>query len=103
MQPVSEMVPRYRCAVPHTVLCPSSTGACKPKIPSGLLDVHRLPMVICSASTQPFVSHIELLPDMHCLLCSPATALLMLESVVDLQPGDVVVQNGATSAVGQVS
>jgi NADPH:quinone reductase-like Zn-dependent oxidoreductase len=38
----------------------------------------------------------------HCLLCSPATALLMLESIVDLQPGDVVVQNGATSAVGQV-
>jgi NADPH:quinone reductase-like Zn-dependent oxidoreductase len=26
----------------------------------------------------------------------------MLEAVVQLQPGDVVVQNGATSAVGQV-
>lgn len=26
----------------------------------------------------------------------------MLENIVDLQPGDVVVQNGATSAVGQV-
>lgn len=26
----------------------------------------------------------------------------MLESIMQLQPGDVVVQNGATSAVGQV-
>ncbi len=26
----------------------------------------------------------------------------MLENFVDLQPGDTVVQNGATSAVGQV-
>ena len=33
--------------------------------------------------------------------CSPPTALCMLESVVQLRPGDTVVQNGATSAVGQ--
>lgn len=26
----------------------------------------------------------------------------MLENIVELKPGDVVVQNGATSAVGQV-
>jgi len=39
------------------------------------------------------------LPD---LLRSPTTALAMLERFVDLSPGDVVVQNGATSAVGQV-
>jgi NADPH-dependent curcumin reductase CurA len=40
----------------------------------------------------------------YCLYaaCSPPTALLMLEAIVQLQPGDVVVQNGATSAVGQV-
>jgi hypothetical protein len=33
---------------------------------------------------------------------SPPTALCMLEQFVELQPGDVVIQNGATSAVGQV-
>lgn len=37
-----------------------------------------------------------------CRMPSPPTALLMLEAIVPLQPGDVVVQNGATSAVGQV-
>jgi hypothetical protein len=36
------------------------------------------------------------------LAINPPTALLMLEDVVPLQPGDVVVQNGATSGVGQV-
>lgn len=36
------------------------------------------------------------------VFASPPTALLMLEAIVPLQPGDVVVQNGATSAVGQV-
>lgn len=36
------------------------------------------------------------------LAINPPTALLMLEDVVPLQPGDVLVQNGATSAVGQV-
>eukprot|EP00882_Tetradesmus_deserticola_P011593 GHRQ01012265.1.p1 GENE.GHRQ01012265.1~~GHRQ01012265.1.p1 ORF type:complete len:243 (+),score=47.61 GHRQ01012265.1:122-850(+) len=35
------------------------------------------------------------------LTINPPTALCMLESFVDLQPGDSVVQNGATSAVGQ--
>jgi hypothetical protein len=34
-------------------------------------------------------------------LRSPPTALCMLEQFVELQPGDTVVQNGATSAVGQ--
>jgi hypothetical protein len=33
---------------------------------------------------------------------SPPTALCMLENIVELQPGHTVVQNGATSAVGQV-
>jgi hypothetical protein len=33
---------------------------------------------------------------------SPPSALGMLETVVELQPGDVVVQNGGTSAVAQV-
>lgn len=32
---------------------------------------------------------------------NPPTALGMLETFVPLQPGDVVIQNGATSAVGQ--
>lgn len=36
------------------------------------------------------------------LAINPPTALLMLEDVVPLQPGGVVVQNGATSGVGQV-
>jgi hypothetical protein len=33
---------------------------------------------------------------------SPPTALSLLERFASLQPGDVVAQNGATSAVGQV-
>ena len=33
---------------------------------------------------------------------SPPTALCLLERFVDLQEGDVVVQNGANSSVGQV-
>ncbi len=39
-----------------------------------------------------------------CLLlcCSPPTALAMLETFVKLKPGDIVVQNGANSSVGQV-
>lgn len=36
-------------------------------------------------------------------VCSPPTALRLLEDTVDLREGDVVVQNGANSAVGQVS
>ena len=37
------------------------------------------------------------------LLCvSPPTALRLLEEFVDLAEGDVVIQNGANSAVGQV-
>jgi hypothetical protein len=36
------------------------------------------------------------------LCINPPSALCMLEQFVDLQPGDVVAQNGATSAVGQV-
>ncbi|KAF5834788.1 hypothetical protein DUNSADRAFT_8429 [Dunaliella salina] len=35
------------------------------------------------------------------LCINPTTALAMLERFVSLSPGDVVVQNGATSAVGQ--
>jgi trans-2-enoyl-CoA reductase len=35
------------------------------------------------------------------LCINPPTALCMLENIVQLEPGDVVVQNGATSAVGQ--
>lgn len=35
-------------------------------------------------------------------VCSPVTALRLLEDIVELQEGDVVVQNGANSAVGQV-
>lgn len=35
------------------------------------------------------------------LTINPPTALCMLEAIVQLQPGDTVVQNGATSAVGQ--
>lgn len=42
------------------------------------------------------------LPAAATLAINPPTALLMLEDVVKLQPGDVVVQNGATSGVGQV-
>lgn len=34
--------------------------------------------------------------------CSPPTALCMLEQFVALKEGDTVIQNGATSAVGQV-
>lgn len=37
------------------------------------------------------------------LWSSPPTAIRLLEEVVDLQQGDVVVQNGANSIVGQVS
>ena len=37
------------------------------------------------------------------LLCSPATAVCLLQDFVDLQPGDVVLQNGANSSVGKVS
>ncbi len=37
-----------------------------------------------------------------CPVCSPPTALRMLEEFVDLKEGDVIVQNGANSAVGQV-
>lgn len=37
-----------------------------------------------------------------CPACSPPTALAMLENFVQLRPGDTVIQNGATSAVGQV-
>ena len=36
------------------------------------------------------------------LHCSPPSALRMLDEFVDLSEGDVVVQNGANSAVGQV-
>ena len=36
------------------------------------------------------------------LASSPPTALRILEEFVDLKEGDVVVQNGANSAVGQV-
>lgn len=40
--------------------------------------------------------------DAAATLCiNPPTALCMLEQFVDLAPGDVVAQNGATSAVGQ--
>lgn len=59
------------------------------------------PVLGCSAGW-------ALLPDCSCTwfaafaCCSPPTALCMLESVVELAPGDVVVQNGATSSVGQV-
>lgn len=35
--------------------------------------------------------------------CSPPSAMCMLEHFEQLQPGDVVIQNGATSAVGQVT
>ena len=35
--------------------------------------------------------------------CSPPTAMRMLEEFVELKAGDVVVQNGANSAVGQVT
>ncbi|KFN50484.1 hypothetical protein P873_07420 [Arenimonas composti TR7-09 = DSM 18010] len=34
------------------------------------------------------------------LAVNPPTALLLLEDIVDLQPGDWVIQNGANSAVG---
>ena len=36
-----------------------------------------------------------------CGMCSPPTALRMLEEFVALQPGDTVIQNGANSAVGR--
>lgn len=48
----------------------------------------------------PVVLLQHLMPLLGC--CSPPTALCMLEAIVQLQPGDTVVQNGATSAVGQV-
>ena len=35
------------------------------------------------------------------VLCSPVSAMRMLEEYVDLESGDVVVQNGANSAVGR--
>ncbi|GLC43276.1 hypothetical protein PLESTB_001491400 [Pleodorina starrii] len=35
------------------------------------------------------------------LVINPPTALAMLENFVELQPGDTVAQNGATSAVGE--
>eukprot|EP00775_Hariotina_reticulata_P004732 gene4732-4982_t len=41
------------------------------------------------------------IPSAATLCINPPTALCMLEHFVDLQPGDVVIQNGATSAVGQ--
>ena len=37
------------------------------------------------------------------VITSPPSALSMLEKFVNLQRGDVVIQNGANSAVGQVS
>ena len=37
------------------------------------------------------------------LLRSPVTALCLLEDFLKLQPGDVVVQNGASGSVGRVS
>ena len=37
------------------------------------------------------------------LLRSPVTALCLLEDFVKLQPGDIVVQNGAAGSVGKVS
>ena len=36
------------------------------------------------------------------LRINPPTALLLLEDIVDLQPGDWIVQNGANSAVGRI-
>lgn len=36
------------------------------------------------------------------LCINPPSALAMLENFVDLKPGDVVIQNGANSAVGQM-
>ena len=36
------------------------------------------------------------------LRINPPTALLLLEDIVDLQPGDWIVQNGANSAVGKI-
>ena len=41
------------------------------------------------------------LADAACLVINPLTALGMLEELVELQPGDCVVQNGGNSAVGQ--
>jgi trans-2-enoyl-CoA reductase len=36
------------------------------------------------------------------LRINPPTALLLLQDIVDLQPGDWIVQNGANSAVGKI-
>jgi len=36
------------------------------------------------------------------LRINPPTALLLLEDIVDLQPGDWIAQNGANSAVGKI-
>lgn len=40
---------------------------------------------------------------LHCSCCSPPTAVRLLEEFVQLQEGDTLVQNGATSNVGRVS
>jgi trans-2-enoyl-CoA reductase len=42
------------------------------------------------------------LPQAAMLRINPPTAYLLLEDIVDLQPGDWIVQNGANSAVGKI-
>ena len=46
-----------------------------------------------------FLQHIAI---GNCAACSPPSAMRMLEEFVQLTKGDVVLQNGANSAVGQV-
>jgi len=55
----------------------------------------------CTASALHRVPPDVPLEALATLCINPPSALGMLENFVNLQPGDVVVQNGATSAVGQ--
>lgn len=77
------------CAGDHVVPLGSALGTWRSEGVWQAADWHKVPsdLPLAAATT---------------LAINPPTALLMLEDVVKLQPGDVVVQNGATSGVGQV-
>jgi mitochondrial enoyl-[acyl-carrier protein] reductase / trans-2-enoyl-CoA reductase len=57
--------------------------------------------VLCDANDMvPVANDIE--PEQAAMIAvNPCSAYRMLHDFVDLQPGDVIVQNGSTSAVGQ--
>ena len=62
----------------------------------GSMDIKDCPPA-CSALWTPHESRV----DATFVHCSPVSAMRMLEEFVDLEPEDVVIQNGANSAVGR--